>query len=97
MSAPEYVDAPVYLQIEPDFFTFRPTDTTEAVRGARVVGMTQKRPQQPRSGVVIVKVVLRLPKAAFVPLRPEAVVVIPESMTTPVPIEVEAVDADGDA
>jgi hypothetical protein len=97
MNARGYVDAPVFLQVEPDFFSYRPADTADAVRGARVVGMTQKRPQQPRPGVVIVKVMLRLPKAAFIPLRPEAVVVIPESLTTPIPVEVEATDPDGEA
>lgn len=32
-------------------------------------------------------------KGAFLPLRPEAIVVVPESMTTPHPVQVEAHDA----
>lgn len=46
------------------------------------------------SGTVEVKFTVETPKAAFVPLRPEAVVIVPESMTTPHPVEVKAQNAD---
>jgi hypothetical protein len=83
-----YVDAPAYLQIEAERYNYG----GEGVRGAKVVGITQKRPVSPRRGVIVVKVTLRIPIAAFEPLQPEAVVVIPTSLTEPHPIEVEAQD-----
>jgi hypothetical protein len=83
------VDAEVYLQVEPKFYgTVR---GEPLVREAKVVGFTLSRPKKPRSGTVTMKMTLRLPKAAFLPLRPEAVVVVPENMITAnMPIEVEA-------
>lgn len=88
----EYVEAPAFLQVEPDFNHYAPADTPRSVGGARVVAVTQSRPKQPRRGVLIVKVTLRIPKGAFLPLRPEAVVIVPEALTEAVPVEVEAVD-----
>jgi hypothetical protein len=83
------IDATFYAQIEPEFFR---SFGEERVRSAKVVAVTQKRPERPRRGVVVVKLTISVPEAAFLPLRPEAVVVIPEDMTAPYPIEVEAGD-----
>jgi hypothetical protein len=45
-----------------------------------------------------VKVTIEIPKGAFLPLRPEAIVIVPESLTAPHPVTVEAQDAnEGDA
>ena len=87
-----HVDATFYAQIEPEFSSYVSREGDRAVLGAKVVGLTQKRPERPRSGVVVTKLTVRIPKAAFLPLRPEAIVVIPEDMTAPYPIEVEAGD-----
>ncbi|GAA1915045.1 hypothetical protein GCM10009775_04350 [Microbacterium aoyamense] len=90
-----YIEAPAYLQVEPDYNRWTPQnrrDTADAIQGGRVVAMTQNRPAKPKPGTVVVKVVLRIPKASFVPLRPEAVVTIPESMTDGIPVEVEVAD-----
>ena len=93
------IDAPVYLQVEPRDRAYDPTTGRwdGRARSAAVVGMTVNRPEKPRRGVVVVKVVLRIPAAAFDPLRPEAVVTIPADLTEPHPIEVTADDPTGGA
>lgn len=92
MKSNEEVDVPVYLQVEPQYWRNYDLDNISSIKGAKVVGTTQKKSASPRSGTVEVKITLRIPKAAFVPLRPEAVVVIPETMTDPHPVEVVAED-----
>ncbi|WP_193596101.1 hypothetical protein [Microbacterium sp. YJN-G] len=89
----ESVRATVYLQVAPEISRYYPRDDPRGINGAKVVGSTQKRSSAPRAGTVEVKLTVEIPKAAFLPLRPEAIVVVPESMTTPHPIEVEAADA----
>jgi hypothetical protein len=85
------VRATVYLQVQPEFSRFD-RDSPAGVRAAKVVGSTMNRSQHPKPGTVEVKITIELPKAAFLPLRPEAIVIIPESLTTPHPVEVEALD-----
>jgi hypothetical protein len=89
----ETVKATVYLQVAPEWFRFYSKDDPRGISGAKVVGSTQKRSQAPKPGTVEVKLTVEIPKTAFLPLRPEAIVVVPESLTTPHPIEVEAEDA----
>jgi hypothetical protein len=86
-----YVDATFYAQVEPDW-GWAPSGQDRPVRGAKVVAITQKRPGKQKSGTVLTKLTIRLPKAAFMPLRPEAIVVIPEDMTVTEPVEVIAED-----
>jgi len=86
----EPVDATFYAQVVPEWSPYpRAVDGKPRLRGARVVRITQARPQQPRPGVVVVKLTLRLPESAFQPLQPAAVVVVPESATEPVQVTVE--------
>lgn len=80
--------AEVFLQLEADTWTLRDEET---VRKIRVVGYTQKRPTRPKPGSVVVKLEIEVPDGAFLPLRPAAKVVVPESMTVTAPVEVEAV------
>jgi hypothetical protein len=97
---PASVDAPVYLQVEPVFESYvRHGEDERRLQGARVKRMTLTRPDKPLGGSVLVKVVLRIPAGVFYPLRPEAVVVIPETLTELQTIEVVASDphADPDA
>lgn len=93
----ETVKATVYLQVQPEYAWWaknrRQFDKPDSIDGAKVVGYTQNKAQKPRPGTVEVKITIELPKGAFLPLRPEAVVVIPESLTQPHPVEVEALDA----
>lgn len=85
--------ATFYLQLEADVNQrYIGGEHREAVTGIRAVAITQKRPTRPRSGAVITKLTIQVPDGAFLPLRPEAVVVIPEGMTELSPIQVEAID-----
>ncbi len=85
------VDATFYAQVEPEW-GYAYGGGEPPLRGAKVLRVTQKRPTRQASGTVLVKLTLRIPEGAFRPLRPEAVVVIPESMAVAQPIEVEAGD-----
>jgi len=91
------VRATVYLQVQPEY-TWRAKqqkkfDEPGAIDGAKVVGYTQNKAQKPKPGTVEVKITVEIPKGAFLPLRPEAIVVIPETLTQPHPVTVEASDA----
>jgi len=91
----EQIDATFFAQVEPTFgrrYDHERCEIVEYVTKAKVVAVTQTRPERPRRGVVVTKLTIRIPEAAFLPLRPEAIVVIPEDMTAPYPIEVEAGD-----
>lgn len=91
------VRATVYLQVQPEYsWRARQSgkyDEPSAIDGAKVVGSTQNKSQKPKPGTVEVKITIELPKGAFLPLRPEAIVVIPEILTAPHPVTVEADDA----
>lgn len=96
MSVADSVRATVYLQVQPEYLAWygaSQRDTAAAIRGAKVVGSTQNKSTRPKPGTIEVKLTVELPKAAFLSLRPEAVVVIPETLTQPHPVEVEALDA----
>lgn len=98
MSDERRVQAPAYLQVRPEWATYADRTDVRQVRGARVVKVTQKRSENPEPGTVEVKVVLDLPASIFVPLMPEAVVVVPDSLTVAHPIQAEATDPrEGDA
>ena len=93
----ETVRATVYLQVQPEYTYWaknrREFDKPGSIEGAKVVGSTQNRSQKPKPGTVEVKITVEIPKGAFLPLRPEAIVVIPGVLTQPHPITVEAEDA----
>ncbi len=57
----------------------------------KVVKSTQRQPEVVEAGCVVVKIKLRVPRAAFSPLQPEAVVTVPESLVQH-PVDVEAVE-----
>jgi hypothetical protein len=80
-----HVPATVYLQLEPDWNYSRSN-----VIGAKVVRHSQKKPVRPVGGSVTVKMTIHVPRGAFLPLQPEAIVVIPENMTMTEPVHVEA-------
>jgi len=97
MNNPDAVRATVYLQVEPQYTWYakqrREFDQPGSIEGAKVISSTMNRSQKPKPGTVEVKVTVEIPKGAFLPLRPEAIVVIPENLTNPHPVEVEALDA----
>ena len=86
-------DATFYVQIEPEWTRWTDRNGDRQVSDLKAVAITQKKPAKPRSGVVVAKLTVRVPDAAFLPLRPEAIVVVPEDMVAASePIEVEAGD-----
>ena len=91
------VRATVYLQVLPEYTYWaknrREFDKPASIEGAKIVGYTQNKAQKPKPGTVEVKLTIEVPKGAFLPLRPESIVIIPESLTQPHPVEVEALDA----
>jgi hypothetical protein len=87
----EHVDATFYAQVTPEWSAY-PVYGDKKLVGAKVARVTQTRPDKPIGGTVLVKLTIRLPASAFLPLRPEAIVVVPESLTSATPIEVVAED-----
>lgn len=75
------VTATCYLQVEGEVSGSR-------VLGAKVVGFTQGPPGRPRPGTLAIKVILRLPDAAFLRMIPEALVDIPDGWWTTTPVTV---------
>jgi hypothetical protein len=92
MAAPKYHDAQFYVQIEPVWSHYTSSSTGErALQGIKAVAITQKKPDRPRPGTVTANLTVRVPETAFLPLRPQVVIVIPEDMIAAnLPIEVEA-------
>lgn len=86
----EHQDATFYAQVEPEWSRWTDWKGEHSLTGAKVVNITQKKPSRPRGGTVLVKLTLRIPSAAFLPLRPEAIVVIPVDMTEATSVEVTA-------
>lgn len=80
-----------FVQLEPEFARSYITGE-DIVRSVKAVNITQKRPGRPKPGTVVVKLTVEVPAAAFLPLRPEAVITIPAELTAPHPLEVIAED-----
>lgn len=79
------LEADAYLQVEAGFF--------HGGYGmqARVQKVTQKVPGVVLPGCIVVKVRIRVPREAWQPIKPEAVIDVPMALIQR-PIEVEAVD-----
>jgi hypothetical protein len=91
-----HVDATFYAQVEPEWGYAYAGDEDKPLRAAKVANVTQKRPTHPKPGTVLVKLTLRIPAAAFYPLRPEAIIIVPESLTEATPVEAIADDPHAD-
>lgn len=86
-------DATFYIQLKPEFARYGAHGQPPNVVAVKPVALTQKSPAQPKGGAILVKLTLRIPDSAFHPLRPEAVIVIPESMVqASLMLEVEVLD-----
>src|SRR3954447_25117122 len=85
-----------YLQLEPLWSRRSGQDGERMPLGFKPVGVTQNRPQSPRAGSVTVKLTVAIPPAAFLPLRPEAEIVIPASLMEINPVVVEATAPEGE-
>jgi hypothetical protein len=79
-----------FLQVEPEFYSWRSDEPK--LRSVSVKRVTQKRPRDPISGCVVVRLKLDISDAAFLPLRPEVEVVIPVEHTEAVAVESEPLE-----
>lgn len=86
-------DATFYVQIEPEWSRWTDSRGERSLRGIKAVLLTQNKPAKPRPGVVVTKLTVRVPASAFLPLRPEVVIVVPEDLVVASPIEACAEDA----
>lgn len=95
---PDHVEATMFVQVAPEFHRWL-TDAAgnRLLEGAKLANATIKAPERQKAGTVLLKLTVRVPSGAFLPLAPQAVVVIPEGMTVTEPIEVEAGDPGDDA
>jgi hypothetical protein len=82
--------ATVYLQVEGR----QPGHGYDYGTRAVVRAFTTKKPETVRAGCIVVKLKLRIPKEAWEPFAPEAVVEVPADLVQKV-IAVEAVAASG--
>lgn len=85
MAGLDWREGVAYLQVRPGRYAY----------DLRVMKATQRRPEVVEADCVVVKVKLRIPRRAFDPLQSEAVVTVPEDLVQR-PVEVQAVDPDGD-
>lgn len=88
----DHQDATFYAQVEPEWGYGVDANGDRRLSGAKVARITQKRPESPIGGTILVKLTIRVPSAVFRPLRPAAVIVIPADMTEVNPIDVIAED-----
>lgn len=75
----ETVTATVYLVVRGERYKWsglRPKPIT----GAKVTALRQSKPEHLGLDEVVVKVKVELPKRAFEPLEPEALIVVPEEL-----------------
>lgn len=75
--------ATFYVQIEPEFSSYRASDGEYPVVGAKAKRITQNRPDVTVAGAVVVKLSLDLPESVFQPLRPSVEVIIPDTHVQP--------------
>lgn len=90
------VRATAYLTIQAVRYRYgRPDPETGMLKitGAKVVKSTQSRPERLERDQIAVKVTVEIPEAAFDPISPAAVIVVPTDLALRGPIDVEALDA----
>jgi hypothetical protein len=84
--------ATFYVQVEPIWSRVIRADGEHYLTSIKAERITKSRPARPLPGSVTVKLTLDIPNAAFYPLRPEVVVVVPDSLVQANPIRVEVED-----
>lgn len=64
-------DVTFYVQIEPEWERYY--GGTMQLKGAKAVRVTQKQPDPPRDGALVVKLTVRVPTDRLLPLAPDPV------------------------
>lgn len=89
-STPSPAEATAYLQVRLDRrISYAPSKAT-------VVRVTQRKPDQPQPGCIVVKVKLRIPVEGWNPFEPEAVIDVPADLVQH-PIAADVEDPEGEA
>lgn len=78
MPQPDHVDATFYAQVVPVWNSWQKIDGIRKLDSAKVVRITQAKPDHPESGAVVVKLTIRVPASSFLPFTPEIIAVLPE-------------------
>jgi hypothetical protein len=85
------VKTTVYLQVVPRWRrSYGGQDP--ALDSIKVERVTDRQPKKPLAGSVVTKLTLDVADAAFLPIRPEAIVVIPVDHTQAVEVETEPIE-----
>ncbi|WP_134740012.1 hypothetical protein [Nocardioides sp. 503] len=82
---PNPAEATAYLQVR------LARTSTYSASEAKVVAVTQRKPEDPQPGCIVVKVKLRIPVEGWDPFEPEAVIDVPADLVQHL-IAVEAED-----
>jgi hypothetical protein len=69
----DYQNVTFYLQVEPEWGVYRSANGDLQLTGAKAARITQKQPDPPKGGTVVVKLTVRVPSSALLPLRPAVV------------------------
>lgn len=93
----ETVETTAYVVVTPTFSKYRKTpDGEAAVESVKATRITQSKPKGTLSaGSVVIKVKLRLPKDAFLPIAPSVIIDIPEDTIERL-VDIVAVADDGE-
>ncbi len=75
-----------WAQVEPDWYRWSPS----SLRGIKIRHITQRKPQHPAPGCVLIKLTVTLPAEAFVPRTLEGEVSVAPGQWEAVPATVEA-------
>lgn len=85
----DFQNATFYLQVEPEWGPYLNSDGSYNLVGAKALRITQKQPDPPKGGTVVVKLTVKVPSSALLPLRPAPVEIAADQATT---VEVIAED-----
>ena len=80
---PKDVTGTAYLVIEGERYRYGTTDPTtglKTVSKAKIVAVRQSRPKVLELDQIAIKVTIQLPSAAFDPIAPQALIVVPTEM-----------------
>jgi hypothetical protein len=93
MASNDWQTCNFFVTFEPEFSSYTDAMGNRTVRRVKPVSITQKPPSgRTRAGSMSVGFKVRIPSAAFLPITPQVVIEVPESLIQVHPLEVEATD-----
>ncbi len=85
------VTATFYAQIEPELSAW-----DGSVVGAKIGRVTQRKPQPPKGGTVVVQLSVKLPRSLFEPVPTQTIELWDMAAATPVEVVAHSPEADGE-